>query len=205
MYRLATAALCVAFVASACTTSSDSGVATLTDVAGTDEATESVETEMDTEEAVLAFAACMRENGIEDFPDPEIGSDGSIAFGLGQAGGLADIDREALRSAREACTELLEQAGIGPGSADRTEIEDQLVAFATCMRDNGVDVPDPDFSTEPGQGGGAFGGAIDPSDPEVAAALEACQELFGGRIGPGAARPGGGAGAGGGAGRGGNG
>ena len=195
MYRLALAALCVVVVASACSTADDNAVASLTDVAGTADAAEDVEPDVTTVEAVLAFAACMRENGIEDFADPEVGADGSISFQRG-AGALVEVDRETLEAARDACGELLEQAGIGPGSVDRSEIEDQLVAFAACMRENGIDMPDPDFSSEPGQGG-PFAGEIDPSDPEFAAAMEACQELFGGRLVPGGG-PGGGPGRGGG-------
>ena len=192
MSRLAILVACTAIVAAACTTNADQGVATLTDAVGTDDQPENVQTEMTTEEAVLAFAACMRDNGIEDFPDPEIADDGSVAFGLGGGGQVGDVDREALRTARNACSDLLEQAGIGPGAGDRTEIEDQLVEFAACLRDNGLDVPDPDFSRQPGAGG-VFGGTLDPSDPDTAAALESCQDLFGGRIGAGAARGGGGA------------
>ncbi|MCH8991206.1 MAG: hypothetical protein IIA44_05580, partial [Acidobacteria bacterium] len=57
-------------------------------------------------------------------------------------------------------------------------------------------VDDPDFSNfGPGQGGGGgdgpgggggglFGGQFDPDDPEVQAALEACQDIFGGGFGP---------------------
>ena len=62
---------------------------------------------------------------------------------------------------------------------DLTEIEDQLVAFATCMRGQGIDMDDPDLTDfAPGGAGGADGGPfgdIDIDDPEVQAALEVCQ------------------------------
>jgi len=44
------------------------------------------------------------------------------------------------------------------------------------MRENGVDLPDPDFSGEPGEGGGGFfgQGGIDPEDPDFQEAQEKC-------------------------------
>jgi hypothetical protein len=56
------------------------------------------------------------------------------------------------------------------------------------MRDNGVDMPDPDLSAVGvGGGGGRVFGEIDTSDPGVEAAFELCQSelAFGGPGGPG--------------------
>jgi hypothetical protein len=63
-----------------------------------------------------------------------------------------------------------------PGSTDPLE---QGRRFAQCMRDHGVDVPDP------GSGGGvgvgrnspAPGASLDPNSPTVKAAIEACKSL----------------------------
>jgi hypothetical protein len=145
---------------------------------------------VDEEAAAREFAQCMRDNGIDEFPDPTVGADGSVDFGFGPVAGGAggggggnglgqDPD---FRPAIETCGELLEGAGFLPGGGDRTEINDQLLEVAECLREQGLDVDDPNLDAangapQPGAGG-VFGGDFDPNDPVVAAALEACQGIF---------------------------
>ena len=150
------------------------------------------------EELLLRFADCMRENGV-DFPDPVVEADGTVRFGFRPGAGGADAAQDLgrdpdLPAAREACEDLLEGLSFGPGSGnfDTTELQDTLLEFAQCMRDNGVDMGDPDLSDfgpggnrDVGAGRGPFGG-IDFEDPDVAAALEVCQaEVNFGRFGGG--------------------
>ncbi|MGI9667185.1 MAG: hypothetical protein ACR2N2_08805 [Acidimicrobiia bacterium] len=167
----------------ACSSGSSTGVASIADntdvVPSVDETASAA---VDDEDALLAFAACMRDNGVEGFEDPQINSDGTIEFSRPSGEGET-IDRAALRTARDACASHLEGLAFGPGSVDRSEIEDTLVEFATCMRENGVDMPDPDFSGEPGEGTarGPFGD-IDTEAPAFEEALETCQEAFGGQL-----------------------
>lgn len=153
------------------------------------------------EDAVLAFAQCMRDNGIEDFEDPDIGADGSVGFRFGGAQRNSEAERAEIRAAFEACQEHLVGLAFGPGSIDRSEIEDTLYEFAVCIRDNGYDMPDPDFSNflggqggGGGGGGGPFGEDFDPQDPEFQSALEECEDVFGGgfRFGGRGGRDGGG-------------
>lgn len=59
----------------------------------------------------------------------------------------------------------------------------QILAFYQCMRDNGVDMPDPK-----GDGMIRLDG-IDPNDPAVAAALQTCQASLPGGGGPGGGQP----------------
>ena len=125
----------------------------------------------------------MRENGIEDFEDPTINADGTPEFNLRSLGG--EHDRDEMQAAFEACQDHLEGFAFGPGSVDLTEIEDTLVEFSACMRDNGYDMPDPDLSNfgnggggEGGEGGGIFGGELDRDDPDFISALGECQHLF---------------------------
>ena len=150
------------------------------------------------QDQLVAFAQCMRDNGIEEFEDPDFAADGSLDFRRGQ-GQISTVDPETMRAAFEACQEHLEGLAFGPGSIDRSEIEDSLVEFAACMRDpergNLPDFPDPDLSNlgpGNGPGGGPFGGEFSFQDPAVQEALEACQEVFGGfRFGgPGPGGPG---------------
>jgi hypothetical protein len=148
------------------------------------------------EEALLAFTACLRENGV-DIEDPTVDADGNVQ--LARPGGEPGADRGAnddFRAAREACSVLLEGAALGFGDrVDRTELEDNLVEFAACMRDNGYDMPDPDFSSfGPGQGGGGGPfGEVDREDPTFQEAAAACEDVLGGfGRGLGGGRPGGG-------------
>jgi hypothetical protein len=148
------------------------------------------------EDAILDFAACMRDNGLEDFEDPEIDADGGIAFGFRGLVEDGEVDRDTVRAAMQTCRIHLEGLSFAASDLDRTEIEDQMFEFAACMRDNGIDMEDPEFSGTPGQGGPGSGpfAELDPDDPEFQAALEACGDIFEGGFpaGPGAGRGGGG-------------
>lgn len=171
--------------------SGSSGVATLKSP-GTGAVGESAapSASLDPETAQLEFARCMRENGV-DMPDPVAGG----GFG-GAAGGAAvqvggdGIDAEKMQKAFETCGTLLGAGGPGDGIAIDPEMQDKLVEFAGCMRDNGVDFPDPGAD-----GGGMISiggpGGIDPSSSEFQAAQEACQSILG-DFGPTLNGPGGG-------------
>ena len=128
------------------------------DGSGTEQTGEAAE-ELSQEEAMANYAECMRDRGVEDFPDP--GSSGAeIDPDIAQ-----DPDFEAAHGECE--EELPEQSTrISP------EQEDTMIEYAECMRDNGVeDFPD------------LTGGDVqfDPQiarDPEFEAAMEACQEIL---------------------------
>lgn len=118
---------------------------------------------------VQKFAQCMRDNGI-DLPDPEPGSEGRVRIG-----GMNPGNREAFMKAMEACRHLAPNGGQRP-QLDAAQIE-QLRVLAQCMRDNGVDVPDPDPNGGPIFGGGAAGQPpVDRNSPTFQKALEACQD-----------------------------
>lgn len=188
----------LAVVATACSSDGGTQVASLADAETlstiSSDATDDTP-EVSEEEAILAFAACMRDAGIEDFEDPEFDENGGIVFGFRGLAEAGEVDRETIRQAMDACREHLDGLAFGPGSADRSEIEDTMYEFAACMRDNGYDMPDPEFGT-PGEGTGQGGGPfaeIDPTDPAYQAAFEVCEEVFGGSIRlPGAGGTGGG-------------
>ena len=168
------AALVVAALLIAACGEAAANVASLENVDGVDDQ-QSSQGEVDTEAALLDYAQCMRDNGV-DVPDPTVDSEGNVQ--LPRPSG-ADIDRNSLGAAREACSEHLEglSLGFGGGGANQTEIADQLLAFAECLRDEGLDVDDPDFSEGGARGRGILGD-LDQNDPEVAAALDACSDLF---------------------------
>ncbi len=74
----------------------------------------SPEQEAEFRDAELAFAQCMRENGLEDFPDPAArGADveGEASTGLGGAIEIGEGDFEAFEEAAEACDHIFEELG----------------------------------------------------------------------------------------------
>ena len=174
----------LALVLAACGGSDDGGVATLEDSpsdGGLQQTVEDAAGSADDEQALLAFAACMRDNGVEDFPDPVLNADGSVEFtGSGQDP-FAGVDNDTAEAAVNACIGELEGVAFAPGGADfdLNEIQDALVEFAACMRDNGIDFDDPDLSNAFGDGEVANPfGELDLSDPDVVAAIEECQDVF---------------------------
>jgi hypothetical protein len=140
---------------------------------------------LDLEEALLAFSACMREEGV-DFPDPQVDAQGNLELVslMAQAGRLVSDagDEQALRDAANACRGHLAGVVLRFASLDRTEMEDRLLAYAGCMREHGFDLPDPDFSTgRPGLGGPFPGVGRDIfEDPDFLEANESCQGIFAG-------------------------
>jgi hypothetical protein len=134
------------------------------------------------EEKALALAKCMRDEGI-DFPDPTVNEDGSIdLFGGGNgAGARRGGNNEAFREAAEKCLPLIEGASFLPTEADQTELQDQLLKAAECLREQGLDVQDPQLGggASGGPGGSPFGPNFDPDDPKTQAAIEACRGAFG--------------------------
>lgn len=99
---------------------------------------------VDPEEAIQEYTACMREHGIE-MPDPESGDGGGVISIEGDPG---DFDLTAFDEAAAACDPILEAAfgEFEMSPEQEAEMMDQQLAFAQCMRDEGIDWPDPDSS-----------------------------------------------------------
>ena len=133
---------------------------------------------VDPEEAMLAFAECMRDNGI-DMPDPQVGGNGELQFGFQARPGAGTDDMDEFQDAMEACQDFLPQGG--PNGQPREidpEMEQQILDFARCMREHGIDFPDPQFGSGFVQIGGGEGPNFDPSSEEFQAAQEACGDLL---------------------------
>jgi hypothetical protein len=151
---------------------------------GSDEGDKRDRTKTNPEDAMLAFARCMREHGI-DMPDPDTsgGGPGVVTFSAGGASGATKIDADTTKfqEAHEACQHLMGDAGpINLSPEQQQEMQDQALAFSRCMREHGVDMPDPTFD---GQGHVMMkiddGTGLDPSDPKFEAAQQACGAAFG--------------------------
>jgi hypothetical protein len=123
----------LALLVSACAgnTNTDSGVASLSD--GDQQSAQQQSSDGKTDEDKnREFARCMREHGV-DVPDPEPGQGGVT---------IKEPNPEKVRPAREACQHLLPNGGV-PEPLDPEEL-DKARERAECMREHGIDVPDPD-------------------------------------------------------------
>lgn len=141
------------------------------------------------EDAMLEFTECMREHGV-DMPDPGAsGGAGEVIIGgpAGEARG-SKADGQEFEEAHTACEPILEDAfGDRPQMSpeEQAEMQDNMLAFTECMREHGIDMPDPEFSEDGGgfsikvDDAGGGGGGPDPSDPDFEDAQEACQDELG--------------------------
>ncbi len=171
--------LAFGLLAAACSSDeSDAGVASLESDSQTEQVVDAVADAASQEEAVMAFTVCLRDEGL-DVDDPVVDDQGNLR--PPRLREIESVDRETADAAFESCNEYLEDVTFGLESEDRTEREDELLAFASCARENGYDMPDPDFSTEraPGSGGGGPFGGLDREDPAFQTALAACSDIFG--------------------------
>lgn len=150
----------------------DDGVASLGGVSTETETTTTTASD-DPEEVLLDYTECMRDEGI-DIPDPEFSADGRGGrIQLGPGG--IDPDDPDFQAAQKKCEPLLESLRQNFDEEDRQAMQDAALEFAKCMREHGIDMPDPDFS----EGGGAFrNSGIDPDDPDFQKAEKACEGAF---------------------------
>lgn len=171
--------LAFGLLAAACgSADANSGVASLESDSQAEQAEDAAVDSTSQEEAVMAFTVCLRDEGL-DVEDPVVDDQGNLR--PPRLREIESMDREVAGAAFESCNEYLEDVTFGLDSEDRTEREDELLAFAACARENGYDMPDPDFSTErtPGQGGGGPFASLDREDPAFQTALAACSDVFG--------------------------
>ena len=192
-FRTVAASLLLVTIVAACSAAgaAPSGVASLASQGTTAESSAAPSASLDPEQAPFAFAKCMREHGI-DMPDPEVAPGGG-GFTQRLDGGK-NIDPEKLQAAQEACQSILEQSGGFRGQLDPEQL-DKLVEFAQCMREHGVDMPDPATDGKGGimfrvngpedsDGGDSSGrtsiDGMDPESPEFQAAQEACGSILDG-------------------------
>jgi hypothetical protein len=114
------------------------------------------------EEAGLEFAACMRAHGVE-MEDPK----------PGQNIDLGGSDDPKTKVALAACNGKLGDSGQELSAEEDEELKEGALAFAQCMRGEGIDMGDPKF---PGPGKFLLDIAgLNPASPAFKAAQEACQ------------------------------
>jgi hypothetical protein len=154
---LATAMVAAALLAvGACGGSSgDDGVAAA-DAAAPDRGSQ------DADAQALAFAQCMRDNGV-DMPDPGPGQQGFYeAFHELEA----NYDQATLQEALTACEDLMPTF-----AAEQHGDDEDMLALVECLRDQGLDVPD-----------NLFENGMPPNvhQDELMAAMEECRGVLAG-------------------------
>ncbi|MCA1654947.1 MAG: hypothetical protein LC635_00425 [Pseudonocardiaceae bacterium] len=101
----------------------------------------------DVAEAATDFARCMREHGIE-VSDPTFGEDGLPRFEQ-QPGAVRAAEGADFEEVRRTCAEPLNEAMAAAGiEANKPDDTSTLLPFARCMREQGIEFPDP-VSGEP--------------------------------------------------------
>ena len=120
--------------------------------------------------AMLDLARCMRENGV-DMPDPEFNG-GRVTQRM--KGGNPDK----MRAAEKACEKYRSQIKAPEMSAsEKQEFKKAALANARCMREHGIDFPDPVFDPN----GGArvkIDKRLNPEGAKFQAAQKACEKTM---------------------------
>ncbi|MFI6594880.1 hypothetical protein ACIBHX_01455 [Nonomuraea sp. NPDC050536] len=115
------------------------------------------------EAAGLKFAQCMREHGV-DMQDPKPGEGIRILSRKG--------DEQKVQKAQEACKQYMKDAVGEKGKGIDPKQQDKMMKFARCMREHGIDMPDPSAD-------GRVEINIPPGTPEskVKQVQQACKEF----------------------------
>jgi len=115
-------------------------------------------------DVLLQYAQCMRDNGVQ-IPDPKPNDPSSLYVGV-------DKNSPAFQSANKVCGSILQgvvEDRKNNNGKDAQQQQDKLLALAQCLREHGVDVPDPVAGAEK-----PFGDSLDRTNPAVAKAIQAC-------------------------------
>lgn len=129
----------------------------------------------------IALSNCMRSHGVPNFPDPAMGAGGegfpggisqSVSGGPTTVGGVT-FSGPAFQSAVKTC-KMFGGGSEPPGISESQKLG--MIANARCLRQHGVDVPDPTF---PASGGvqSSFGPGENPYSPAVEHAAKACAHV----------------------------
>jgi predicted small secreted protein len=154
---------------------------------GDSEPTATAATESERRQAMLDYAKCMREQGI-DMPDPQFNGDGGVLMQQGKAGETPP-DKELVEAAEAACKQHREKAEAGlqkPSAEEQQKMKESMLAFARCMREQGVDFPDPNFDEDGRVTQHLDGTQIDPESQKFKDAEKLCRDKNPGPKVPGA-------------------
>jgi len=112
----------------------------------------------------LAFAQCMRTNGVPNFPDPQSGHS-VLPKGL-------DPNSATFKAASDKCKQYIAaDQGAAPPAQDPWPVAEKL-KYSKCMRENGL----PTFPDPNKDGGLEFDNSIDPNSTQFKNAEKACSK-----------------------------
>ena len=116
----------------------------------------------DSTQADLARARCLRQHGI-NVPDPKVDANGRTEWQLPEGVGPDDPK---FKAANQACRQY--RPNGGQAQRPTPQQQQEMVAFARCMRQHGIDMPDPTPEGTVDMRG------VNPDDPKFKAAERAC-------------------------------
>ena len=135
-------------LAAGCGGPSSAGVAHVSSGKGglstsTEGSSPSPESSASAEQKMLAFAKCMRSDGVPNFPDPDAGGGFDVSPGTNPSS-------PAFKAAQAKCQKLMPGGGLlGPGTTGRASPQTlaRMLKVAQCMREHGISgFPDPTTS-----------------------------------------------------------
>ncbi|HLM86300.1 MAG TPA: hypothetical protein VK272_08950 [Solirubrobacteraceae bacterium] len=132
------------------------------------------------QQAMIAFAKCMRSHGVPNFPDPNASGGFPVRAGF-------DPRSPAVSAAQAKCRQFM-PPGPGSGPPPSPQTLARFLKIARCMRQHGVsDFPDPRTTAPPNPFGSGiseisdiegvillFGSTIDQQSPVFTRAAAAC-------------------------------
>ena len=195
--RLTAAAAALVLAAAACgggSTKASGNVASLSNTAKGSSGSGATSTAVSPAEfrkQLLAYAQCMRDNGVAAYPDPTFDASGRPQFDRGNETTFDSLrNSPSFDKARTACQSkrpsFASQFKRTP--AQQAAARKALLKYARCMRGKGIDFPDPTFDangrpqfTRNGAPGGAQGQNRD--DPKFQTAAQTCRQQVGGNSG----------------------
>nr|WP_311132066.1 hypothetical protein [Nonomuraea gerenzanensis] len=128
-----------------------------------------------TEDSLARWMTCMQENGVPVEDPRESGRLSAADTGVSQ---------ETLEKAQEACRQYVQPAAGDRPNANDPSVMDKYLAYAVCMRENGVDMPDPKADAN---GEIVMDSRTATDSPQYVKANKACESKLPGG-GPGGAR-----------------
>jgi hypothetical protein len=123
-----------------------------------DGSTATSETGTSDEAKAAEWRKCMREHGVDIADPPDTG--------------IIKANQPGVQDAVEACKALSPVSGGEPTQAVDEKTLAQTREYYKCMREHGVDIPDPDAKPDPSQAPPVGS----PDDPVFAAAIAACKD-----------------------------
>ena len=130
----------------------------------------STPTTQDRQAQALQFARCMRDHGV-DMPDPSTDG-GGVRMQIN-----GHIDKSKVDAAMKACQQYLPRAADGRNLENLKNdpaFQQAQLSFARCMRDHGIDMPDPGTNDN----GPGIVIKKDQDSAKMQAAMTACEPLI---------------------------